>query len=461
MEQKQDSYQREGGTLNSNQDSVVYSEEFEVRTTEAGTSWIGAVFLVVNAALGAGLLNFPESYYQAGGILIGIVIQAALMIFVVVALLILVYCSDKNASTNYQEVVYYMCGQQGLLWCSIAITLYCYGTCITFLIIIGDQWQEFFIFIDKCLFCTHPWYMNRTFTIVATSTILILPFCYPKKIDFLKYASALGVVAVIYVVIVVIVKYAVPENPPGYIRTSPESWLDVFYVIPTICFSYQCHVSVIPIYSCLKKRTPWEFSKTIAVAIALCVITYTVMATCGYLTFGSKIKSDILLSYSNPDVSILIAVLLIGFKTYTSYPILHFCGRAGLESLWCYIFKLSAASANENEKKRRIIMTSCWFLTTLLLAVLIPNIGVVIAFLGTLAAVFIFVFPGMCIFQLGLQMNDKPVWKARLAIGCGILFLFLGAFIFGVTFTQAVIKNISETSVNDEQDSCVKNCTSS
>lgn len=41
-----------------------------------GSSWYASVFLVVNAALGAGLLNFPDSYRQAGGVMIAVVIQA-------------------------------------------------------------------------------------------------------------------------------------------------------------------------------------------------------------------------------------------------------------------------------------------------------------------------------------------------------------------------------------------------
>ena len=31
-----------------------------------GTSTIGAVFLIINAALGAGLLNFPQQFHEAG-----------------------------------------------------------------------------------------------------------------------------------------------------------------------------------------------------------------------------------------------------------------------------------------------------------------------------------------------------------------------------------------------------------
>ena len=39
------------------------------------TSIFWAIFLVVNAALGAGLLAFPMSFYMTGGVVIGVVIE--------------------------------------------------------------------------------------------------------------------------------------------------------------------------------------------------------------------------------------------------------------------------------------------------------------------------------------------------------------------------------------------------
>ena len=39
----------------------------------------------------------------------------------------------------------------------------------------------------------------------ATSVFLILPLCYTKRIDFLKYASILGVFTIIYVVSIAVV----------------------------------------------------------------------------------------------------------------------------------------------------------------------------------------------------------------------------------------------------------------
>jgi hypothetical protein len=40
-----------------------------------GSSWFASAFLVVNAALGAGLLNFPAAYDQSGGLVVAIGIQ--------------------------------------------------------------------------------------------------------------------------------------------------------------------------------------------------------------------------------------------------------------------------------------------------------------------------------------------------------------------------------------------------
>jgi len=55
----------------------------------------------------------------------------------------------------------------------------------------------------------------------------------------------------------------------------------------------------------------------------------------------------------------------------------------------------SSAQSARREKCGRIIISLLWFSSSLSLAVLIPDIGRVIQMLGSLAAVFIFVFPGM------------------------------------------------------------------
>lgn len=415
------------------------------RVERKGSSWWASVFLVVNAALGAGLLNFPQAYQQAGGVVIAILIQALFLVFIVTAIMILAYCSDIKGANTYQDVVRTVCGKNAQRASAVFLTTYCFGTCITFLIIIGDQWEDLFLFSARTLYCTkEPVYMNRSFTIVVTSLILILPLCFPKRIDFLKYASFIGVLGILYVVVLVTAKYFLPHDPPESIKTRPDEWMDVFLVVPTICFAYQCHVSIIPIYSCMEPRNLKNFSKTVSVAMILCVVTYTGTAAFGFLTIGDSITSDILLSY-NQDAAVLIAVILIAVKTYTTYPILLFCGRAAFECLWTDLRRLSPDTIVRQERLRRIITTLVWFTATLALAVFIPNIGVVIELLGAFAAVFIFVFPGMCLLASTLSKVDEQGWTRlrKFLAGFSCCFLALGAFIFGLTLTQSVI-NISK-----------------
>ncbi|KAL3860332.1 hypothetical protein ACJMK2_010471 [Sinanodonta woodiana] len=413
-----------------------------------GTTWYASVFLVVNAALGAGLLNFPQAYERAGGLLVAILIQAVFVVFVLCALLILAYCSDLKKTCTYQDTVLTVCGQNAQRASAICLTAYCFGTCITFLIIIGDQWEEFFLSVAYNTFChDNPWYMNRITTIMVTSTLLILPLCFPRRIDFLKYPSMVGVVAIFYVVAVVTAEYFQPHDSQDIIiKTRPDKWMDVFIVVPTICFGYQCHVSVIPIYSCMEGRNIRDFSKTAGIAMLICVITYTGTAAFGYLTFGDKVTSDILLSYDHSPV-ILIAVILIAVKTYTTYPILLFCGRASFECLWIDLRRLSPDVIKSHEKLRHIVITIVWFIATIILASFIPNIEVVIQLLGTLAATFIFIFPGMCLLVTNLkEVREKGTWsrKNRFLFAVSAAFLILGAFIFGLTLTQSIMNDIDK-----------------
>jgi sodium-coupled neutral amino acid transporter 7/8 len=76
----------------------------------------------------------------------------------------------------------------------------------------------------------------------------------------------------------------------------------------------------------MENRNLKEFSKTLSCAMFLCVITYTGTAAFGYFTFGELVTTDILLSYK-PDPEVVVAVIFIAMKTYTTYPILLFCGR--------------------------------------------------------------------------------------------------------------------------------------
>ena len=242
----------------------------------------------------------------------------------------------------------------------------------------------------------------------------------------------------------------------------PDYWADVFSVIPVICFSYQCHVNAVPLYVCLKKKTLGEFTKSIIASILIIFTVYTLAGTFGYLTFGSKINDDLLKSYDPRDASVLIAVIMYLFKTYTTYPLNLFCARTAIESLWIGFFQLDEQRVRKREFMRRFLIVTLWFASTLLIAIFIPNISIVIAYLGALASGFMFTFPGLCLLFVGLErMNINNVGdegdrlinsinmpsgslvsynrNTRLLLVIAVIYIAFGSFVAGLVITQAVI----------------------
>ncbi|XP_061521639.1 sodium-coupled neutral amino acid transporter 7 isoform X1 [Phycodurus eques] len=482
------------------------------RRPRGSVSSLGAVFIVVNAALGAGLLNFPAAFNMAGGITAGVILQMVMLIFIISGLVILGYCCQVSNECTYQEVVRATCGKVTGVLCEVAIAVYTFGTCIAFFIVVGDQLDRLIAVAFHDGSISGFWYTDRKFTIVVTAVLVILPLSIPKEIGFQKYSSALSVIGTWYVTIVVIVKYIWPDKEvmPGIVPSS-STWTAVFNAMPTICFGFQCHVSCVPVFNSMSKKAlkPWGLVVTLSMIICLFVYTGTgtsvfvhstlshisidminsnhkqceyvsdavfytlsnlnvfywsyytntcyrsvvvvrclslpppfLSGVCGFLTFGSNVSQDVLMSYPSDDIAVAIARAFIVVCVVTSYPILHFCGRAVIEGLWLRWQGEQVEVCVRREQRRRIVQTLLWFAITLVLALFTPDIGRVISLIGGLAACFIFVFPGLCLIQAKPLETDSRSTRWHGLVVFGIVMVTLGAFIFGLTTTNSIYQDV-------------------
>ncbi|CAF2674038.1 unnamed protein product [Rotaria sp. Silwood2] len=369
-------------------------------------SWIMAAGLIVNAAMGVVVL---------------LVIGAYAILFV---------CCDQSTS-SFEKFVLIKCGKIWQRVCSVCIILYMYGLSITYFIIIGDQLDRFLTFAVGEHYCSH-WYLDRRLMIIITSMFLVFPLCFSKTIKFLQVPSMLGVLAIIYVVIMVPIQYFLHPPTDVIIRKSPESWTDIFLVLPTMCFSYQAHVNAVPVFVSLKTRADC-FKATLASTIVL-VCSYCSVAVCGYLTFGITVDHDILMSYDPKLAPVLVAVIMVAIKTYTAYPVNLFCGRTAIDSF--------STKHEEHTIKHRIIIVCLWFFTTLAGAVFLPNISLAIHYLGALAASFIFIFPGLCLY---FHIEEKWIysWQNICSISIAIFYVAIGVFVTLLTLVQSLMTDTS------------------
>ena len=218
--------------------------------------------------------------------------------------------------------------------------------------------------------------------------------------------------------------------PPANIPEKPQSFTSLLSAIPSLLFAYQCHVSAVPVYASMRQKSAnsWltgEFLSllmsinlklflVVTISLILCCIVYTLTGTFGYLTFGEDVNNDILVSYSATDPLVIAARVLMAVAMITSYPILHFCGRAAFFSITgldAFDLNITPEQKRKIELRRRVVATCIWFLTALMLAIFIPNITDVISVIGSLAAFFILIFPGLIIMQL--IVDDRINWHKK------------------------------------------------
>ncbi|XP_043590247.1 putative sodium-coupled neutral amino acid transporter 7 isoform X1 [Bombus pyrosoma] len=396
----------------------------------SGTSILSTIFLIVNATLGAGLLNFPQAFDRAGGLVSSINVQLVALIFITATLVILANCSDITNTCTMQDMFANFYGQKSLFLCALCIVIYSFGCCLTFLIIIGDQFDRILATYYGLDYC-YTWYMSRTFVTTVTCSLFILPLCFFKGLNVLSYASSIGCITILYVIALIVYKYFTNTvYPINSMKIWPDNEYEAFQIIPIICFAYQSHMTAIPMYACMKERNLKKFTLCAIVSMIICFTAYTVVGIFGYATFGAgKVPSDILQGYADKSIILTLGIIFIAIKNFTTYPIVLYCGRDAL---------LSLLGMDNNSIKFRVFITLIWYILSLVIAVLVPDISPVINFLGALSAAFMFIFPGICLFQSTLLKDSElHLNKDRLLIFFAIFITALGAFISGVVLTEA------------------------
>lgn len=182
-------------------------------------------------------------------------------------------------------------------------------------------------------------------------------------------------------------------------------WYQPLAVVPVLCFAYQTHEVIVPVYACMKQRNIGQFIKASFFGLIILFFLYNLVGAYGYLTFGKNVGADIMSLYDAKDPVVVIGVVALVIKFITTYPPLMFCGRGALDGLYGEIRQLTPNEFKANEKTRRIVITTLWFFSTIALAIFAPDISLTLQLLGSMASINVFVFPGMCLISLTKRLR--------------------------------------------------------
>ncbi|KAJ8003206.1 hypothetical protein DPEC_G00166990 [Dallia pectoralis] len=410
---------------------------------------VGAIFIMLKSALGAGLLNFPWAFAKAGGIHAAVAVEMVSLLFLISGLVILGYSSSISGQNTYQAVVKDVCGPAIGQLCEVVFVFNLFMISVAFQVIVSDQLEKLCISLYELITglpeadMPNYWYTDPHFVLIFLCVFLILPLSIPKEISIQKYISILGTLAATYLTVSIIIKYHTRNESEVHLSnlysSGTGSWASMFTVIPTICFGFQCHEACVAIYSSMenKKLSHWVFISVMS--MFFCLVIYSLTGVYGYLTFGKSVAADILMSYAGDDVLMIIARLLFGISIITIYPIILLLGRSVVQDPLLRFRQRFHVVTRSYESRSRVGLTVAWITVTLLMAVFIPDISKVISVIGGISAFFIFIFPGLC---LVFAMQSEPVsFKTRVVLTTwGMITLICGTFIFGQSTTIAIMQ---------------------
>ncbi|XP_029900799.1 putative sodium-coupled neutral amino acid transporter 6 [Myripristis murdjan] len=410
-----------------------------------GASFASSVFNLMNAIMGSGILGLAYAMASTGivGFCILLVLVSSLAAYSIHLLLKL---CDQTGINSYEGLGGQALQKPGKVLVGITILIQNIGAMSSYLFILKSELPAT---ISSFLSLDHPgnaWYEDGRTLLILVTLCVVLPLAILPKIGFLGYTSSLAFFFMLYFTVVVVVKkWSIPcpynvTTPPDTYQVSNSSDSECTpklfiissksaYAVPTMAFSFLCHTAVLPIYCELDRPSKKRMQNVTNVSISLSFLLYLVSALFGYLTFYSRVDSELLLSYGAympHDVLMMTVRLAILLAVLLTVPLIHFPARKTVIMLLRGGRPFSWLS--------HITATVAILGVVLLMAIFVPDIRNVFGVVGsTTSSCLLFVFPGI----FYLKISNQPLRSSE-SIGAVALLVF-GLLVGTLSFCVIVV----------------------
>ncbi|KAK4751462.1 hypothetical protein SAY87_004944 [Trapa incisa] len=375
-----------------------------------GASYWSAVFNLSTTIIGAGIMALPATLKQLGLIpgLIMIVLGAILTSFSIETIL---KFSRASKSATYSGLAADAFGVSGKNLLQVCVVLNNLGLLVVYMIIIGDvlsgtrrEKVHHSGLIEEWM--GQHWLTSRAFLMLCTTLFVFAPLISLRRVDSLRYTSAVSVgLAIVFVAItagIATVKLVngtieMPHLVPKLDGMS--AFWRLFTTMPVLVTAYICHHNIHPIENELAE--PGQMKSIVRTSLMLCVSVYMATSLFGFLLFGEDTMDDILANFDgdlripySSDLNDLVRASY-GIHLMLVFPIVFFSLRLNLDGLLC---PHSVAIVYDN--RRFYFLTASLMGLIFLGANFVPSIWDVFEFTGATAAVSIgFIFPAAVVLR--------------------------------------------------------------
>ena len=405
------------------------SEEEETTETQKYVKTIPAIFNLLNSVLGIGLLSVPNSFINTGFVLsyIILLIMAILSYF---ATAIVIQLQKETNAPGFDELALQLLGKVGSVSLSVLSLFFLACGLLSYLIVAGDMLLSWFSLAGLNWNSLLP----RAAVIGVYALCLPILMTIPRNIKFLEYFSTATIICLTFYTICMIYKFfaTIPSNGINESCDIVKAGMGIFSSLSIYGLTFSLpSVSIPVIKNCEPNLTKRKL--TGLYAIIACFVIVAITGFAGYSIFGSTANANILNSFPNDDVIIIIVRIGFFIVVTCAYPLLSQTVFGNWSQL---IYKVNDANQLPNGKRAVILLIGNGI--PLIIAMFLSSIKPVISVSGSLGGCIVnFMFPGV------LYVKHSPEkwtsWKNILAIALAIFGLVAGV----ISTYQAIVDAIA------------------
>ncbi|CAE7691914.1 AVT6 [Symbiodinium pilosum] len=390
--------------------------------------------VLANTLLGVGILGLPWAIAAVGlalGIfmLLGAGACAALALHLLSSLAMDLVDGRKDAIDITFYSVCIAVAPCARHWVDVTIAIKCFGVATSYLQVIGQLGPSVVGDMMQLL----GWDVRsksedlRLALIGCVVVFIIGPVVFHKTITKTALKNMVAIFSWLYV-------SALMAGYAALFRCSHPTWqvsppADLTFVqfasvLPVFIFSFTCHQNLFPIASELKDRSLERLDRVLICAISTGLVIFAAAGFSGYLTFGQEVHANFLEDLP-PNGLILLGKCLVLLAVIFTYPLqLHPCRRSLMILVQSIQGRVLSRSA---DRICRRIFTVLILVGTVILAVVVHDLGTTLAFVGTIGSnTVVLIMPGFLYMPWFMWVSALLLFL----LGCLILPTCLGALIY-------------------------------
>ena len=411
------------------------------------SSWISMYISLTSTILGAGMLGLPYAYAQLGWIL-GTIMIIACGVAAAFALFFLAKCAKKTtAPSSFYKVASIATPKYAFL-IDLIIAVKCFGVATSYLVVVGDL-----VPLAMAHLFPHATSVHSRTLWVWVGFMVVSPLSSLRSLDALRWTSGLSGVFLAFLVSLV-VGYAMPTmsgldpcqvvidgvSEAAAAATAiinggtlsnchgQRAWAlfspSALHVMPIFVFGYACQQNSFAVVNELRDPSIQRINSVFVASIATAVIVYIIMASAGYMAYGSTVKSNILVSYPNNSITST-ARLFVSLVVAFHYPLQAHPARKSLMSLLTHMKGGAEPTECTEYYRRYIAVTSLFLCLSLVVALACTDLGLMLSLVGATGSTSIsYILPG--IFYYRMHSNSSQTTAAAVAAARGGLGQGLG-----------------------------------